>query len=101
MATSISPILKFLEKQEWSSILYGYYIKFSTTAEEWMTMARKDLEMGNKHGRANALGNAKRAVENRIDTLIWGYGLSSFAKNKSWNFPGAYIGLNLLPGISL
>ena len=52
-----------------------------------MKMARKDLEQGDNHGRANALSNAKRAIESRIDNLINGYCFGKIAKNKNWNFP--------------
>ena len=38
-------------------------------------------------GRINALCNAKRAIENRVDFLITSNGLRYFAKKYRWNFP--------------
>lgn len=39
------------------------------------------------HGRVNALSNIKRAIECRIDELLYNYCLHIKSKKEEWNFP--------------
>ncbi len=60
---------------------------FETDAWEFLRFAREDLRDSTQRARVNALSNAKRAVENRVDTLLYAYGLRSHAKRERWNYP--------------
>jgi len=60
---------------------------FETDAWVFLRFARDDLLDGSDRGYVNALSNAKRAVENRVDTLLYAYGLRGHSKTERWNYP--------------
>ena len=60
---------------------------FETDAWVFLRFARDDLLDRSDRGIVNALGNAKRAVENRVDTLLFAYGLRGHSKKEGWNYP--------------
>lgn len=60
---------------------------FETDAWVFLRFAREDLHDSAQRALVNALSNAKRAVENRVDTLLYAYGLRSHSKRERWNYP--------------
>jgi hypothetical protein len=60
---------------------------FETDAWRFLKFARTDLAEGDERGHVNALSNSKRAVENRVDVLLYGYGMRGHATRERWNYP--------------
>src|SRR5213594_1283743 len=60
---------------------------FQTDGWTFLKFARSDLQDPPPRGSVNALSNAKRAVENRVDTLLYAYGISAHDKRDSWSYP--------------
>jgi hypothetical protein len=60
---------------------------YEVSAEDFLKFAVEDLHQTGSRGRANALTNAKRAISNRVDSLLYGCGLRGFAQKARWNFP--------------
>lgn len=60
---------------------------FESEAWTFLEFAKEDLSEISLRGRVNALSNAKRAVENRVDTLLHFFCLSAHAKRDRWNYP--------------
>ena len=60
---------------------------FETDAWVFLNFARQDLLGHSDRDNANALSNAKRAVENRVDTLLYYYGLRGYAQSQRWGYP--------------
>jgi len=54
---------------------------YETEARVFLKFAQEDLLDGPDRGYVNALGNAKRAVENRVDTLLYASGLKGYREN--------------------
>ncbi len=53
----------------------------------FLEFAKQDLLEPSDRGKVNALSNAKRAVENRVDTLLYAYGLRGHAESQRCGFP--------------
>lgn len=68
-------------------IVYVSKQVFPTEAHVFLEFAQDDIQNPDPRGMANALGNAKRAIANRVDTLLFAYGLAVRAKREQWNFP--------------
>lgn len=60
---------------------------FETDALTFLKFASADLQEPPPRGIVNALGNAKRAVENRVDSLLYAYGMNAHDKRDSWTYP--------------
>ena len=60
---------------------------FPADAQVFLRFAMEDIKSGDVRGLTNALGNAKRAIENRVDTLLFANGLRRRAQREQWNFP--------------
>ena len=60
---------------------------FTISPKKFLSYAKEDVSRKGVRGRINALCNAKRAIECRVDTLLYNHGLSYFAKKGRWSFP--------------
>jgi len=56
-------------------------------AGDFLEFAKEDSKGQNLRSRVNALGNAKRAIECRIDTLLYNFCLHKKSEKEGWNFP--------------
>ena len=56
-------------------------------AESFLRCAKDDLTSSLEHRHINALSNAKRALHNRVDSLLFAYGLLATAEKTSAGFP--------------
>lgn len=63
-------------------------LKFSEIdAEDFLEFAKKDSEGTDLRSCVNALGNVKRAIECRIDTILYVYCLHKKSEKDNWDFP--------------
>lgn len=62
-------------------------LPFQVPAQVFLEFAELDVQDSSPRGRANALSNAKRAIANRMDTLLLGCGLFGTARRQNWGFP--------------
>jgi hypothetical protein len=53
-------------------------------AGDYLRFARSDLRQGFRRGRVNALGNAKRALHCRVDSVLFSFGY--WGQVEDWNF---------------
>jgi len=60
---------------------------YDICAEDFLTFAKTDFEGQDLRSWVDALGNAKRAIECRIDTLLYNFCLRKKSKKEEWNFP--------------
>ena len=60
---------------------------FTITAEQFRDFAIEDLKKDTVHSRVNAIGNVKRAIECRIDQLLYCLCLHVKSEKEKWNFP--------------
>lgn len=56
-------------------------------AEDFLGFAREDSKGQDLRSWVNALGNVKRAIECRIDSLLYDYCLHKKSEKEKWNFP--------------
>lgn len=60
---------------------------YEICAEEFLGYAKEDSKGKDLKSRINALGNTKRAIECRIDTLLYNYCLHKKSEKEGWPFP--------------
>jgi len=60
---------------------------YEICAEDFLEFAKEDLEEQDLRSWVDALGNAKRAIECRIDTLLYNYCLQKKSEKEGWYFP--------------
>ncbi len=60
---------------------------YELTPWEFLSFARQDLEESSERGRINALSNAKRAIECRVDEVITLSHLKGIASRLKWGLP--------------
>lgn len=68
-------------------LVYVRKMVFQNDATIFLDFARRDIQDPTTRGLANALTNAKRAIANRVDTLLYAQGMRGFAKRNNWGFP--------------
>src|SRR5437667_5905793 len=68
-------------------LVYIRKMVFQNDANIFLTFAKQDIREASTRGVANALTNAKRAIANRVDTLLYAHGMRGFAKSNHWGFP--------------
>jgi hypothetical protein len=84
---NLRAFIKKIESDGYAVAAFVSQQVFETDAWVFLGFARDDLLDGTDRGRVNALSNAKRAVENRVDTLLYAYGLRGHSKKERWNYP--------------
>ena len=60
---------------------------YEIDAREFLSFAKEDLEDDSARGRINALSNAKRAIECRIDEILTLFNLKPFTSRQRLNLP--------------
>jgi hypothetical protein len=71
-------------------VRFIYFVRhkvFDVPAETFLAFARDDMKENTPRARANALTNARRAIGNRVDVLLYWAGLFRTARRERWNFP--------------
>lgn len=61
-------------------------LPWALLAEDYLGFARTDLRQSSTRGDVNALGNAKRALHCRIDSVLFTTGFWPQVSSKRWNF---------------
>ena len=63
-------------------------LKFSEIdAEDFLKFAKEDSKGRDLRSCVNALGNVKRAIECRIDSILYVYCLHKKSEKEKWDFP--------------
>ncbi|MCF6193652.1 MAG: hypothetical protein L3J46_04880 [Kangiellaceae bacterium] len=60
---------------------------FQITAIEYFTFAEEDLRANSTRAIVNAISNAKRSLDCRVEEVLYAFGLRKIAKKKRWNIP--------------
>jgi hypothetical protein len=84
---SVKALIKRVESDGYAVAAFVSQQVFETDAWVFLKFARDDLLERSDRGNVNALSNAKRAVENRVDTLLYAYGLRGYAESQRWGYP--------------
>jgi len=82
-------ILKTILKEKYPIASWGHRKKsiFKVDSEEFLKFAKSDLKEGKRKSWVNALSNVKRAIDCRIDSILWVLGLYKKSKKEKWRFP--------------
>jgi hypothetical protein len=87
----IDEILGFLKRDDlfasptWRS---GPFVTpFELKPEDFMRFAEEDLKEKSERSLVNALSNIKRAIDCRIASLLYFFGILKKAKKENWSFP--------------
>lgn len=82
-------IRRILEEADTRSYEYEWHDDkvFSLTSLNFRDFATADSRDAHIHSRVNALSNIKRAIECRVDELLWYCCVLPIAQKKHWNFP--------------
>ncbi len=85
-------IIKFIERDDLSKSPSAWSPEpfpnpFEINAEDFLEYAESDLQDDSPKSLINSLGNIKKSIENRIDTLLYSFGYSKKIKKEKWNFP--------------
>ncbi len=86
-AEIISNVTTRISEGGLDTVVYVQKEVFQSEARVFLDFAKEDLQGLDARGMANALSNAKRAIGNRVDTLLFAYGLWIRAKNRRWGYP--------------
>ena len=62
-------------------------VSFPVSPQEYLSFAEEDLKDLPPRGTVNALSNAKRALDSRVDSVLIAFGMLSAAKAKQWSVP--------------
>jgi hypothetical protein len=69
------------------TITRGHLNPYELTAKEFLSFAVEDSKMDTIHGKVNALSNAKRAIDCRIEELLYCYCLHKKSRHDKWDIP--------------
>ncbi len=84
---NVKALIKRVESDGYAVAAFVSQQVFETDAWVFLDFSRQDLLERSDRGNVNALSNAKRAVENRVDTLLYAYGLRAHAESQRWGYP--------------
>lgn len=83
-------ILRFLEKERVmieSSSVSKSENPFELSAEDFIKFSEDGIRKKDKGSLINALSNIKRAIDCRIETIFYFFGIYNKVKKERWNFP--------------
>ena len=80
-------VLNGLAPDQISTVYYVRRFPYATPAQVFLQFAHEDMTNDTPRSRANGLTNAKRAIANRVDALLYCHGLRGFAKRGRWGIP--------------
>ena len=66
---------------------YDVKIPFEISSEKFLQYAECDISSKYEHSLVNALSNIKRAIDCRIETLLFVFGVFEKSKKENWSFP--------------
>ncbi len=85
-------ILKFIERDDlrkyvgnWSDEPFS--IPFDLKSEDFIKFVEADLKNTDRRTLVNALGNIKRSIDCRLDSLLFLFGYYKKIKKENWSFP--------------
>lgn len=85
---SLKEVIDALKAEDCRCSLSWRKVKlYDVEAREFLSFAREDLGEDSEKGRINALSNAKRAIECRIDELLTLFNFRSFSSRYGWKLP--------------
>jgi len=87
---TIDDMLKIIESSSACFIANGYdsvEVPFPISSAEYLKFAEEDLKENSERGRVNALSNAKRSLDARIESVLIGFGFHRIAKTENWKMP--------------
>lgn len=62
-------------------------VPFPFSSADYLKFAEEDLQVDSERGRVNALSNAKRSMDARIESILFGFGFHRASKVENWNMP--------------
>jgi hypothetical protein len=87
---SIDQMLQIIESPS-SCFLSNSYdsveVPFPISPGDYLSFAQEDLKDNSERGRVNALSNAKRSFDARVESILIGFGFHRIAKAQNWNVP--------------
>jgi len=75
---------RFKAKSHWMSKSQKFY---EIDAEDFLEFAKEDSKGKDLRSCVNALGNVKRAIECRVDSILYVYCLHNKSEKERWDFP--------------
>jgi|CXWL01.1.fsa_nt_gi hypothetical protein len=64
-----------------------FKLPFELLPKDFLQYAEADLVNKGKHAAVNSIGNIKRAIDCRVDSLLVLFAMYGIAKRENWNFP--------------
>ena len=85
-------ILNFLERKDLRKITTSYSNKplglpFELLPKDFIKFAEEDLNNNDNKSLINSLSNIKRAIDCRVESLLYLFGFYEKSKNENWAFP--------------
>lgn len=87
LSCTIDEVLYFLQRKTRDWISEPSQLIFGVSASKFLEFAIEDSKISSIHGRVNSLSNIKRAVECRIDELLYALCLQVKSNKDKWDFP--------------
>lgn len=87
---TIDEILQVLESKSAYFDSNGHetvQVPFPIKPEEYLYFAETDIEESSTRGLVNALSNAKRSLDARVDSVLIAFGLFQIARDRRWTVP--------------
>ena len=85
----LSQVMKMLEEDHSRGYEFDWYDEevFSLSSSHFRDFATMDSKDSRIHSRVNTLSNIKRAIECRVDELLYYCCVMPIARKEHWNFP--------------
>lgn len=71
-------------------------IPFEISSTEYLEFAELDIKNTSKHGLVNALSNTKRALDCRVESVLFTFGLLKIANKNNWSVPKKLVEISSL-----
>ncbi len=87
---TVDEMLSMIEKPSACFLSNSYDsvdVPFPISSLEYLKFAEEDLKEDSERGRVNALSNAKRSLDARIESILIGFGFHRTAKAENWKMP--------------
>jgi hypothetical protein len=90
MKITVEEMLKLIESPSACFLSNSYdsvEVPFPISSSRYLEFAEEDLKDSSERGLVNALSNAKRSLDARIESILISFGLHKIAKKSNWNMP--------------
>jgi len=84
---TLDEVLSFLRQSHGEWVSEPSQRAFAISARQFLAFAVEDSKTDSVHSRVNVLSNIKRAIECRIDELLYALCLHVKSERENWNFP--------------